>query len=425
MQPIQTQRSTAEDVRCLRADWNGAALSLRLPERACGDWLAVRIPDLRVGELPECFIHAAWDAMIADVLCEFGIERLCAGIRVVPEEGRDDATYPYAWRLSLQAVDTGRTLSAELAVDEAGLQRLAELLDRLSAHPSALPPDAADASACPDGLPVALSTKVGDTMLDMETLRNLEPGDVVLFDRCLTASDGGIWLTTGDGQGLCVRPHADNPARYVVTQEWSLLMDDPTSKPLADGGEPLFGARRDTQDDAAFGASEDEAYGGRFDAVGDGYGEPFDPHAAGYGGQDSPVAGQYSGPHDGPAGVPPDVSHAGTDPWSDPPAREPAPAASVQARTVAAPGQTPPHGGLDIDRIPVRLDFDLGEQSITLGDLRRLQPGELFDLQRRIDAGPLRIRANGVHIGTAELVDIEGRVGARVLTLALDRLSCR
>jgi flagellar motor switch/type III secretory pathway protein FliN len=79
--------------------------------------------------------------------------------------------------------------------------------------------------------------------------------------------------------------------------------------------------------------------------------------------------------------------------------------------------------GLNVDRIPVRLGFDLGEHKMTLGDLRRLRPGEFFDLQRRIDAGPLHIRANGTLIGTAELVDIEGRVGARVLTLTLDRHS--
>lgn len=72
-----------------------------------------------------------------------------------------------------------------------------------------------------------------------------------------------------------------------------------------------------------------------------------------------------------------------------------------------------------IDDVPVRLTFDLGEREISLGDLRTLQPGYLFNLGRD-PRSTVSIRANGRLIGDGELVDIEGRVGVSVLHFNLD-----
>lgn len=69
--------------------------------------------------------------------------------------------------------------------------------------------------------------------------------------------------------------------------------------------------------------------------------------------------------------------------------------------------QTP----FDIDAIPVRLTFELGERHLTLGELRQLQPGETFDLERPLADGPVIVRANGALLGTGELVEIDGRIG--------------
>ncbi|MBC7599802.1 MAG: type III secretion system cytoplasmic ring protein SctQ [Polaromonas sp.] len=71
-----------------------------------------------------------------------------------------------------------------------------------------------------------------------------------------------------------------------------------------------------------------------------------------------------------------------------------------------------------IDDVPVRLTFDLGEREISLGDLRSLQPGYLFNLGRD-PRSTVSIRANGRLIGDGELVDIEGRVGVSVLNFNL------
>jgi type III secretion protein Q len=72
-----------------------------------------------------------------------------------------------------------------------------------------------------------------------------------------------------------------------------------------------------------------------------------------------------------------------------------------------------------IEDVPVRLTFDLGEREISLGDLRSLQPGYLFNLGRD-PRSTVSIRANGRLIGDGELVDIEGRVGVSVLHFNLE-----
>ena len=70
----------------------------------------------------------------------------------------------------------------------------------------------------------------------------------------------------------------------------------------------------------------------------------------------------------------------------------------------------------ELDDVTVRLTFDLGERSVTLGELKSLAPGFTFDLGRDLRR-VVTIRANGMPIGEGELVDIEGRVGVAVLTL--------
>ena len=60
---------------------------------------------------------------------------------------------------------------------------------------------------------------------------------------------------------------------------------------------------------------------------------------------------------------------------------------------------------VDFGLVPVRLDFDLGERLITLDRLRTLAPGEVFELDRPVVDGCVRIRANGMDVGLGELVE--------------------
>lgn len=76
-------------------------------------------------------------------------------------------------------------------------------------------------------------------------------------------------------------------------------------------------------------------------------------------------------------------------------------------------------GGGVLDDIPVRLSFDVGEREISLGDLRSLLPGYVFNLGRD-PKSVVSIRANGRLIGEGELVDIEGRIGVSVLRFKLE-----
>lgn len=66
-----------------------------------------------------------------------------------------------------------------------------------------------------------------------------------------------------------------------------------------------------------------------------------------------------------------------------------------------------------IDNVPIRLDFDLGEVELTVGELRTLVAGHCFDLAK-IPAKAVRIRLNGRRVGVGEIVEIDGRLGVRI-----------
>ncbi|MBS1196649.1 MAG: YscQ/HrcQ family type secretion apparatus protein [Proteobacteria bacterium] len=69
-----------------------------------------------------------------------------------------------------------------------------------------------------------------------------------------------------------------------------------------------------------------------------------------------------------------------------------------------------------LEQIPVLLTFDLGERSLSLAELKALQPGQALDLGRPLTSG-VNIRANGALIGCGELIEIEGNLGVTIKTL--------
>ena len=71
--------------------------------------------------------------------------------------------------------------------------------------------------------------------------------------------------------------------------------------------------------------------------------------------------------------------------------------------------------GLDTGNLPIKLVFIAGEMEIPLCELERIGPGYVFDT-RQAGSGQVEIRANGASIGNGELVEIDGRVGVRILT---------
>jgi len=67
--------------------------------------------------------------------------------------------------------------------------------------------------------------------------------------------------------------------------------------------------------------------------------------------------------------------------------------------------------------VNLKVVFDLGEIELSLPEVRALVPGQVIDLGR-LPTQAVRVSVNGRRIGTGEIVEIEGRLGVRLLELA-------
>ncbi len=71
---------------------------------------------------------------------------------------------------------------------------------------------------------------------------------------------------------------------------------------------------------------------------------------------------------------------------------------------------------VELADLPVTLMFEVGEQSMTAAEMQGLHNGYTFLLDNPVDQ-PVKLRANGKLIGECQLVEIEGRLGARISRL--------
>ena len=67
--------------------------------------------------------------------------------------------------------------------------------------------------------------------------------------------------------------------------------------------------------------------------------------------------------------------------------------------------------------VPVRLEFEIGNLSLPLGQLASLRPGFMFRLKGRADGVRVIIRANGTQVGHGELVAIGDSLGVQLLAI--------
>lgn len=67
--------------------------------------------------------------------------------------------------------------------------------------------------------------------------------------------------------------------------------------------------------------------------------------------------------------------------------------------------------------VPVRLDFEIGNLSVSVGQLASLKAGYVFKLRGRSDAVPVIIRANGTKVGHGELVAVGDSLGVQLLAI--------
>lgn len=70
-----------------------------------------------------------------------------------------------------------------------------------------------------------------------------------------------------------------------------------------------------------------------------------------------------------------------------------------------------------LESVPVTLEFEVGALSIPLGTLAGLKPGYVFQLPGRLEEARVVIRANGVRIGSGELVAVDDVLGVQVLSI--------
>ncbi|AVR94333.1 YscQ/HrcQ family type III secretion apparatus protein [Pseudoduganella armeniaca] len=75
--------------------------------------------------------------------------------------------------------------------------------------------------------------------------------------------------------------------------------------------------------------------------------------------------------------------------------------------------QLPDDAPVDLDRTPLQLEFRLGTLALTLGQLRSVAAGAVFQLDGAAD-GVVTIVAGGQRLGEGEPVDVAGRLGIRI-----------
>ncbi len=66
--------------------------------------------------------------------------------------------------------------------------------------------------------------------------------------------------------------------------------------------------------------------------------------------------------------------------------------------------------------LPVRLEFELGQLEVSLGELAALQPGYVFNLPAHLEGANVVIRANGRSTGRGEVVAVGDTLGVRLLS---------
>ncbi len=93
-----------------------------------------------------------------------------------------------------------------------------------------------------------------------------------------------------------------------------------------------------------------------------------------------------------------------------------APISSMANATV--PAKTEPVPAVSLDDLPVRLSFTVGEAELAFHELKGLQEGYTFVLNRPVNA-PVQIRAQGAIVGTGELLQVGDQIGVRVIELHL------
>ena len=220
-----------------------------------------------------------------------------------------------------------------------------------------------------DGIAMPLSLEIGYTVIADTRLQQLTTGDIILMDRCWYRDGKRILLRLSESEG------------YLGTlNEYQITLEQRIKQSL----------ERNMSDD--FDDFDDD-----FD-LDDDFDNDLDNDFV-----TQAAAAEYE--------------------ETTPPAQTPAQQAAAQpVQQAAQPVQqaaTQPVQQVtprDIQGLPVKLTFDIGQQELTIGDLGRLGPGYTFELNRDITS-PVTMKANGKPFAECELVNINNQLGARIVRL--------
>ena len=94
---------------------------------------------------------------------------------------------------------------------------------------------------------------------------------------------------------------------------------------------------------------------------------------------------------------------------------------AMKPDTPADPASAADNVNLPIDRLDaleVTLRFEVGELSLSLGELKSIRAGHVFDLAEPLNRSPVRILAHGNVLGKGYLVAVGDRLGVRVSEFA-------
>ena len=94
---------------------------------------------------------------------------------------------------------------------------------------------------------------------------------------------------------------------------------------------------------------------------------------------------------------------------------------AMKPDTPAATADAADNANLPIDRLDaleVTLRFEVGELSLSLGELKSIRAGHVFDLGQPLNRSPVRILAHGNVLGKGYLVAVGDRLGVRVSEFA-------
>nr|WP_276538247.1 type III secretion system cytoplasmic ring protein SctQ [Burkholderia multivorans] len=89
----------------------------------------------------------------------------------------------------------------------------------------------------------------------------------------------------------------------------------------------------------------------------------------------------------------------------------------TDSASAAAPDAPPADAPRSLDGLAVDLRFELPPTAMPLGELGTLQPGAVIELPHGINQSVIHLVANGMLIGTGQLIAVGQKLGVRVVTL--------